>query len=119
MPTGLTDVMVGVTLFTLSMAGAVGKLPPALVKTASYSSPFWLPDTLFNVSVSLVAPATGVQLCPPSALICQATFGIGQPIAPAVKLAVPKALVVVFDGFAVIVSVGTAVSTTSFPLAPP
>ena len=63
-------------------------MPTLLVKTASYSDPFWAVVVLLMVRVVLVAPGMSLKVEPPSVLTCHCTVGVGLPLAAAVKVAV-------------------------------
>ena len=76
---------------TVRVAALVVTLPAGFVKTASYSLPLMLTDTLLRVSVVDVAPLIGLNVRPSSVLTCHCTVGDGSPEAAAVKLTLLKA----------------------------
>src|SRR2546425_2589315 len=77
----------GVGEFTVSVAAVVVAVPAEFVNTARY----WFPlcdKAVVKLSVVEVAPATLLNVTPPSVLTCHCTVGVGEPVAAAVKVAV-------------------------------
>src|ERR1700722_13070551 len=86
---------------TVNVAAVVEVLPAAFVKTALYLLLF-SPALVVKLKVVEVAPATFVNVTPPSALTCHCTVGVGAPVAAAVKVAVAPASTDTLVGFVVI-----------------
>jgi hypothetical protein len=79
--------------FTVRVAAVVVATPAVFVNTARYLFPF-CEALAVNVSVVEVAPATLLNVVPPSVLTCHCTVGVGFPLAAAVKLALAPAVTV-------------------------
>ena len=105
---------------TVKVAAMVVTLrPAALLKTASYSYPFWAEVVLVKLRVVLVVPAMGLNVFPPSVLTCHWTVvGVGLPsLATAVKLAVCPALTVTLLGLLLTVGAKSTVSIAAVVVA--
>ena len=61
----------------------------------------------------VVAPATSLQLVPPSVLTCHCTVGVGVPVAAAVKVAFAPAVTVWLAGWVVTCGCWAAAVTVS------
>ena len=72
---------------TVSVAAVVVAVPAEFVNTARYRFPFCV-DAAVKLSVVEVAPERLLNVIPPSVLTCHCTVGVGEPLAPAVKVAV-------------------------------
>src|SRR2546427_13263485 len=78
---------VGGAVFTVSVAAVVVAVPAELVNTARYRYPFW-DEAVVKLRVVEVAPEMLLNVPPPFVLTCHCTVGVGEPVAPAVKVAV-------------------------------
>jgi hypothetical protein len=86
-------VVIAGAVLTVRVAAVVVALPSVFVNTARYLFPF-CERVVVNVSVVDVAPATLLNVVPPSVLTCHCTVGVGFPLAAAVKLALAPAATV-------------------------
>jgi len=103
------DPVVTWSALTVSTAAFVVVVPAVFANTASYSLPFWEAATFDTMSVSDVAPESGVHVAPPFWEPRQRTAGVGGPDAAVVNVADWPALTLVFAGCAV--TVGRLVTT--------
>jgi len=78
---------------TVKVAALLFTLPAVLVNAARYLFPF-CESAVVKLSVVEVPPLRLVNVTPPSVLACHCTVGAGEPVAPAVKVAVCPATAV-------------------------
>jgi hypothetical protein len=90
--------------------------PAVLVNTASYTLPF-CPALARKLNVVEVAPATDVNVVPPSVLTVHCTVGVGVPSAAAVKVAVSPAFTDEFAGLAVMAGIEPTSNVAGFVVA--
>ena len=83
----------GGAAFTVSVAAVVVAVPAEFVNTARYRFPL-CDKAVVKLRVVEVAPATLLNVTPPSVLTCHCTVGVGEPVAAAVKVAVWPAVTV-------------------------
>src|SRR5579871_2272112 len=88
--------------FTVIVAAVVVADPLVLVNTARNFVPFCPAVTFGTVNVVVVAPATLLNVAPPSVENCHCTVGVGLPLAAAMNVAVCPAFTVESVGFVVI-----------------
>ena len=120
---GATVWLIGLTVITgavdtgetVSVAGALAADPELLVKTASYSLPFW-PAAAVKLYVGDVAPAMGLKPAP--LFVLTSHWTVGLPVAAAVKVAVCPATTLTLVGSTVTtgaVAPGATTLATSSP----